>query len=68
MFNVAVSIWNQIAESSELKTDWAKKMFQMDEYQLDEAQEMQGGKMEAAGFSNSVILGLPNSDTAAIGA
>lgn len=37
MYQVAASIWNRIADSQPLATDWAKQMFPLPDDQLDEA-------------------------------
>ena len=39
MFQAPASVWNQIAETQDLKTDWANLMFPLPQDQLDLAME-----------------------------
>ena len=39
MYSVATPIWNKIANTQPLKTDWAKRMFPLEEEQMSSALE-----------------------------
>ena len=46
MHQVSAAIWNQIAESQPLATEWAEQMFPLPESDLDKAMEMEEARLE----------------------
>lgn len=47
MHQVSATIWNQIAESQPLKTDWAKQMFPLPEADLETALDREHARISA---------------------
>ena len=56
MVQVPQEIWNEIAKTGMLQTDWAKKMFNLTEQEINLALEKEGNELESLGYSNKVII------------
>lgn len=61
MLQIPTHIWNQIAQEKSLKSDWAKKVFPLDQDKMLQDQEEEGDKLEEKGHSNKVILSFQHS-------
>src|SRR6185369_7509463 len=55
MHSVAASIWNQIAEKEQLRTQWAAKMFKLDQEQLTDALEREAEQLIARGIPETIV-------------
>lgn len=56
MYQVAATVWNQIADKCPPATPWAKRQFAMDQEQLTASLEEQAKALEKAGHPPKVIL------------
>jgi len=56
MYQVATPIWNQIASSQTLATEWAKTLFSMSPEQMEQEMERQGEALGKAGYPDKVVL------------
>lgn len=56
MHQAPTPIWNEIAATQTLKTDWARTMFPKTPEALDEALEAEADELEAAGHSDKAIV------------
>lgn len=57
MISVATPIWNEIAATQQLRTQWAKKMFPLDHDQLNEEWDKEADDLLARKVPEPVILG-----------
>lgn len=57
MFSVATPIWNRIAETQELVSPLAKRLFHLAPDELDRQLETEEKKLEAKGVSSPAIVG-----------
>lgn len=49
-------IWGDIADTQELRTDWARRMFTIPEALIDEEIDRQAAFFSSLGFTNKVVL------------
>lgn len=56
MNQVPTAVWNRIAQTQTLATEWARSVFPMTPQQMDKALEYQREKMATAGYSSTVIV------------
>jgi len=56
MNQVPTAVWNKIAQTQTLATEWAKELFPMDPVTLERMLSKQAEKMASAGYSSSVIV------------
>jgi hypothetical protein len=56
MFDVATEVWNRVAMEENLKTDWAKERFLLDEPELDRRLEEEAAQLADSGEPPLVIL------------
>ena len=56
MFNAPAAMWNRIAETETLRTDWANLMFVLPQEELDKAIEHELKRIEAQTGSAKVAL------------
>lgn len=56
MNQVPTAVWNRIAQTQTLATEWASDLFRMTPSEMDQALEMQRERMTKAGYSSTVIV------------
>ena len=56
MYQVAAPIWNQIAQTQTLATDWARTLFSMNPERMDQELEAQAEALTEAGHPDKVVL------------
>lgn len=70
MYQLPQEIWNQIAHENELKTEWAKKMFNLTAEEIYPELDREGEILERKGYSDKAIIsfqtGMPLMETEAI--
>lgn len=56
MYQAPASLWNQVAKTVPVKTEWGKVMFALNDQELQEVLEEQAEELIKAGHSNKVAL------------
>src|SRR5690625_1130154 len=56
MYQLPQAIWNQLAHEQPIRTQWARKMFNLTEQEIDQALEEEANKLSQKNYSNKAIL------------